>query len=217
MRADDRVLPLDRATRDAVARQVVRCLGAAMPNALAELRGSFAAGRADIYSDIDVLWELPDAQFATGVERLRTILTAIRPVDSLRSDPSLQHSRRRRLVFVRFAGLPLFWRLDLEVFARSVGRDPPCDLAHPGSHGANWSVVESALANAVAAIKAHLRRQDDDANALLARAFQRLGQPLPTGILANRISAVARCATEIEPAVAELAERVTTLAHSSVP
>jgi len=162
---DDHALPPDVAARDAITTHVLRCLSNAVPDARAELRGSLADGRADAYSDIDVLWELPDDQFATGMERLRTILDAIRPVESLRSDPLWQHSRRHRLVFVRCAGLPLFWRLDLEVFARSARRDPACDLDNPEAHGTDWSVAESALANAVAAIKAHLRRQEDVADA----------------------------------------------------
>jgi SAM-dependent methyltransferase len=206
--ADDRALLPDVAVRAAVAGHVLRGLGEAVPDAQAALRGSLADGRADAYSDIDVLWELPDDRFATGMERLGTVLAAVRPVESLRSDPVLQRSHRHRLVFVRFAGLPLFWRLDLEVFARSAGRDPACDLDNPAAHGTDWSVAESALANAVAAIKAHRRRQEDVADALLARAFRRLGQPPSKGVLVARIIALTRLAAELEPAISELAERV---------
>lgn len=208
------MLALDIGERDALARNALRLLADAVRDSVAVLRGSLADGRADAYSDIDVLWELPDAQFVPTVERLRSVLTAIRPVESLRWDPLSRQSLRHRLVFVRFAGLPLFWRLDLEVFARSAGRDPACDLAGGAAHDSDWSVAESALANAVAAIKAHLRRHDDVADALVARAFQRLGQSPPTGILAKMISDLARCATEREPAFAELAERVAALADA---
>ena len=207
----------DVAARDAVASHVVHCLSEAVPDAHAELRGSLATGRADAYSDIDVLWELPDDRFAIGMERLRTVLAAIRPVESVRSDPLLQRSHRHRLVFVRFAGLPLFWRLDLEVFARSAGRDPACDLDNPASQGTDWSIAESALANAVAAIKARLRRQEDVADALLTRAFRRLGQPPPPGGPVSRIIALARLAAEAEPAVSELAERVAAQALVASP
>lgn len=217
MRVNDDISAFDVRERAALAKETVRALAEAIPGARADLRGSLADGRADAYSDVDLLWELPDDVFATGVDRLWTVLTAIRPVESLRSDPRLQRSRRHRLVFVRFAVLPLFWRFDLEVFARSAGRDAACDLANPDAHGAEWSVTESALANAVAALKAHLRRQEDVADALLERAFRRLGQPSPAGDLAGRIGTLARGATEIEPAVSELAGRVDALAHVALP
>jgi hypothetical protein len=43
-------------------------------------------------------------------------LAQIRPVTSLRFDPDFQPSARRRLVFIHFAGLPLFLRGDLDLF-----------------------------------------------------------------------------------------------------
>lgn len=217
VRIDDGARTFAARERAVLARKVMHALADSVPDARAELRGSLADGRADDYSDIDVLWELPDEQFATGVMRLRDILTVVHPVESLRADPLLQRSPRHRLVFVRFASLPLFWRLDLEVFARSAGRDPACDLDDPAAHGTDWSVAESALANAVATIKAYLRRQEDVADALLARAFQRLGQSPVAGDLAARISTLTSLATEVEPAVADLAERVATLAHAALP
>jgi hypothetical protein len=33
---------------------------------------------------------------------------------SLRTDPELARSARRRLVFARLAGMPLFWRVDID-------------------------------------------------------------------------------------------------------
>ena len=76
---------------------------------------------------------------AAAIADLPVILTRIRPVASLRFDPDFQHSAKRRLVFVRFAGVALFWRVDLDVFARSVGRDPDYDRDNPFARGTSWS------------------------------------------------------------------------------
>ena len=94
-------------------------------------------------------------------------LDRVAPVASLRSDPLWQRSAKRRLFFVRFRDAPLFWRLDLDVFARSVGRDPAYDAANPLARGDDWSPTESALANAVAALKAHARDRPADVEGLL--------------------------------------------------
>lgn len=172
------------------------------------LRGSLAAGRADAYSVIDVRWVVPDAGVATAVGRLRTVLAAVRPVESLRSDPLFQCSRRHRFLFVRFAGVPLFWRLDLEVFAESAQQDPNCDLDNAVASGTEWSLAESALANAVAAIKATLRQRQVVADELLARAFQRLETSMPPGDQALRVAALAEAARLADRFVTELAVRV---------
>jgi hypothetical protein len=55
----------------------------------------------------------------------------VRPVDSVRSDPGFHRSDRRRLLFVRFTGVPPFWRLDLDVRTASVADDPHYDCAEP--------------------------------------------------------------------------------------
>ena len=110
-------------------------LTAAVPNSVALLRGSLAEGRADPYSDIDLLWDVPDADFSPAIAELPVTLSHVRPVASLRFDPDFQHSARRRLAFIRFAGVPLFWRVDLDVFARSVGRDPDYDRDNPSARG----------------------------------------------------------------------------------
>ncbi|MCL4543896.1 MAG: hypothetical protein M1118_04740 [Chloroflexi bacterium] len=170
-------------------------------------------GRGDQYSDIDILWDLPDLQFLLCLDRLQTILAGIRPVESLRSDPLFQHSEKHRLIFVRFAGVPLFWRLDVEVFAHSIGRDAQFDLDNPYAHGTDWSLTESALVSVIGAIKAHLRHQEKDARALLVRAYDRIGQSASATelreLLLNLVSQVAR----IDPAQGELAARVEDLAH----
>jgi hypothetical protein len=95
-------------------------LAVTIPGSVALLRGSLAEGRADPYSDIDLLWDVPDADFSAAIASLPVTLSHIRPVASLRFDPDFQHSTRRRLAFIRYAGVPLFWRVDLDIFARSV-------------------------------------------------------------------------------------------------
>ncbi|MDQ4146495.1 MAG: hypothetical protein M3120_02200, partial [Pseudomonadota bacterium] len=135
----------------------------------AHLQGSLAENRADQYSDIDMLWEVPDQLFTQCLARLPKILSRVRPVASLRFDPDFQRSDRWRLVYIRFVGVPLFWRVDLDIFARSIHQDAQYDRHNSAARGYAWSATESALANAVAAVKAHLRRRDDKAIELLRR------------------------------------------------
>jgi predicted nucleotidyltransferase len=162
-------------------------LAAAIPGSTVLLRGSLAEGRADPYSDIDLLWDVPDADFSAAIIKLPMTLSHVRPVASLRFDPDFQHSARRRLAFIRFAGVPLFWRVDLDVFARSVGRDPDYDRANPSARGTSWSLAESSLANVIAAIKALHRGQATEVAELLTRAEARVGVASPAADLQSRI------------------------------
>jgi predicted nucleotidyltransferase len=180
-------------------------LAAAVPNSVVLLRGSLAEDRADVYSDIDLLWDVPDAAFDAAIAELPVILRRIRPVASLRFDPDFQHSAKRRLAFVRFAGVPLFWRVDLDVFACSVGRDPHYDRDNPSARGTCWSLTESSLANAIAAIKALHRGRDNEAGALLARAEARARIKSPTVDLHSRIDFLVAAVAANDPAVASLA------------
>ena len=141
---------LDSAERASLAASVVRALSEWTFESTSGLRGSLAIAAADPYSDIDVFWELPDAGFEEGIDRLDEILGNVAPLDSLRSDPMLQHSDKRRLLFAQFADVPLFWRVDIEVFAKSISRDESYDLDNPMVRGDEWSLTESALMNAVA-------------------------------------------------------------------
>ncbi|ACZ43564.1 hypothetical protein Tter_2676 [Thermobaculum terrenum ATCC BAA-798] len=165
--------------RDRVRGDVEALLLHACKGSEVRLRGSLAQGVADAYSDIDLLWVVPDERFDQCLAMLPSILWRVHPVESLRYDPDLQRSRKRRLVFVRFAGLPLFWRLDLEVRATSVAGDESYDLGNPEARGEDWDYVESALANAVAAIKAELRGRHSEAAHLLANGFQKVGLTPP--------------------------------------
>jgi hypothetical protein len=169
-------MPFDTGLRETLVTSLLAGLAQAVMGSKTGLRGSLASGQADQYSDIDLAWEIPDLDFETSLQKLPEILSQIQPVASLRFDPDLQNSQKHRLVFVRFKGVPLFWRLDLEIFARSIQLNQNFDLNNPAARNfENWSWNESALMNGVAALKAYLRGKDSEALQLLERAYQRVG------------------------------------------
>lgn len=180
-------MELNPRERTRLAERIVAALEGAAAGSKAELRGSLAEGNADLYSDVDVLWVVPDGEFGECLRRLSDILGALRQVESLRFDPALQNSDRRRVIFVRFEGVPLFWRVDLDVRAGSVAGDANYDLDNPQARGDEWSKIESALMNAVGAVKACLRGKIEDAEGLIERGFQRIGRPVPEAPLKSRI------------------------------
>lgn len=175
----------------------------ACPGSVTRLRGSLAAGRADAYSDMDIEWLVSADRFAACVREPGTVLREAaralreaygdawpgRPAPAtaharavsigpeyacaVRADPEYAHSPDARLLFVRFPGLPLFWRLDLMVLAEGGtaagggGRDAP---------EADWSLPASALENAIAAVKALARADPETAAGLLSRGLARLGE-----------------------------------------
>jgi predicted nucleotidyltransferase len=158
--------------RDLVAEQMLARLKSAVSGSDAGLRGSLASGSADGFSDIDAFWIVPDNCFASALGLAGEALGAVRPVSSLRVDPSLARSDRRRLLFVRFADLPLFWRVDLDVRARSVSGNDHYDDDNPAARSdAGWSRPASAIENATAAVKAAARHHDETAAGLLSRGL----------------------------------------------
>ncbi|WP_307797633.1 nucleotidyltransferase domain-containing protein [Streptomyces laculatispora] len=204
---------LDPARRAALAREVLCALRTHCAGSRAEPRGSLARGTADAYSDIDLLWIVPDGRFEDCVAAVPDLLGTVRGVASLRVDPDLGNSRKRRLLFVDFDRLPLFWRLDLEIVARSVAGRPGYDQDNPSARRDDWSRPASALANAVAAVKAVLRGQPQTARGLLERGFARIGvADTVSGDWFADITRLAEAAAAIEPARGPLAERVVRLA-----
>ncbi len=195
------VAGLDPAVRAGVAREVLHALRRACPGSRAELRGSLAAGTADAFSDVDVAWVVPAARFGECVDRAGEVLARVRPAASLRSDPEFADATGRRLLFAAFAGLPLFWRLDLEVSAAQSATAPTVPtVRHP------WPPAASALANGVAAAKALHRGRPDTARALLERAFPRVGvlDHRSAGAAAD-LAALCAAAIAVDPAVAPTA------------
>ena len=140
----------------------------AAPGSTIFLRGSLAEGRGDQYSDIDILWDAPDHLFARCVAQMPAIVSAIHPIESVRSDPDFQNSGRRRLLCIRFADIPLFWRLDLDLMATSIRQNRSYDVDNPLARGSAWSLTESALANAVAVSPAAPTLVEPTADAILA-------------------------------------------------
>lgn len=181
----------DPGARTALAGAVVDALSAGVAGSASGLRGSLATGSADPYSDIDVFWEVPDARFEDALDALHAILSRVGPLARLRFDPLLQNSRKRRLAFAQFDGAPLFWRVDIEVSAASIGRDPFYDLENPDARGDDWSLTESALMNAVAALKYLLRGDDERAGEAIANAFDRVREPLPEAPVLDAVGELA--------------------------
>jgi hypothetical protein len=204
-RAMARTLVFDTERRAQLARDPITALQTAIPESRALLRGSLSDGTADQYSDIDLLWEVPDADFARAVVMAPEICQGVQPVASLRVDPDFQRSDRRRLLFVRFHDVPLFWRVDLDIVARSIARDPDYDRDNPAARGDQWSATESSLANAVAALKAHLRAGDDEARRLLVLGERRAGVASPAIAMRERIIALVDAVVRRDPALAGLA------------
>jgi hypothetical protein len=189
-------------------KRIIMSLESAVPGSVVLLRGSLAGGYADAYSDIDILWEVPDGTFLDASERIGEILAQAQAVESLRSVPDFQQSDRRRLFFVQFEHMPLFWRADINVVARSVHMDPHYDIDNDAARGDDWSLTHSALMNAIAAVKALLRGKDDLAEGLLARGFVRIGLAIPEGHPQEQILILAQGATRLDPSLAALAGEI---------
>ncbi|MFI5609858.1 hypothetical protein [Amycolatopsis sp. NPDC051903] len=204
-------------SRAQLADAVVRALAAACPGSRARLRGSLAAGTADAFSDIDVEWVVPDGRVPACARDVRTVLERVRPVATVRTSPDFFRSGERRLLFVRFSGVPLFWRLDLAL--REVSADAEPGTGDPDVHAleGDWSRPASALANALGAIKAVARGRVDDANGLLERGFARIGEPdAATGRWVDDVTRLARAAVDREPDLAALAEETIALATAEL-
>ncbi len=182
----------------------------AIPGSDARLRGSLASGRADRYSDIDICWVVPDDRFAVAKGLAGDAARRVRPVTSVRIDPGLARSDRRRLVFLRLAGLPLFWRVDLDILAYSVAADDAYDAGNDAARSeAGWSRPASAIENAVAALKAAVRGQAGTADGLLQRGYERIGAgPGTATSLAASIPRLAAYCALLEPGLAGLASEV---------
>jgi predicted nucleotidyltransferase len=204
--------------RDRLAAELCAALTAAISHSGTELRGSLACGTADRYSDIDLSWVVPDDTFAAAVESAADAAGSVCPVSSLRLDPGLARSDRRRLIFVRLVGVPLFWRIDLDVRAASVAADHDYDDANPAARSeAGWSRPASAIENAAAAIKAAARGQASIADGLLSRGYQRIGlDPAPLAHLPDRITRLADSCAALEPGLTAMAAEVREVVTSFV-
>jgi hypothetical protein len=207
--------------RARLAVQLCTALTAAIPASVADLRGSLGSGTEDLYSDIDIGWLVPDGLLPAAVESAARTVGSVWPVSSLRFDPGLARSGRRRLIFFRLAGLPLFWRIDLDIRCVSVAADSEYDDANPAARSeAGWSRPASAIENAAAAIKAAARGQAAIADDLLSRGYQRIGADPAQADLPGRITRLADSCAILEPGLAAMAtevrEVVTTLVRAGL-
>ena len=199
---------LDPRARASLANAVTHSLEQAVVGSTAGLRGSLARGGADPYSDIDSFWEVPDSRFHDAIDELPVTLSPVGPIESIRSDPLLQNSDKRRLVFVQFEKVPLYWRVDIEIFAESIQRDVSYDLDNPDARGDDWSRTHSALMNGVAALKWLLRGCEQDARESLCRAFDRIDLPVPDDSLWDQIPVLAETVGRIDLDQAPLVRRL---------
>jgi hypothetical protein len=98
--------------------------------------------------------------------------------------------------------------VDLDVFARSVDRDPDYDRDNPSARGTSWSLAESSLANAIAAIKAQRRGRDTEAAELLTRVEERIGVASPAVDLQSRIGLLVDAVAGKDPTTTSLAANI---------
>jgi hypothetical protein len=203
--------------RTVLANTILVSLRQRVPDSIAVLRGSLARNDADYYSDIDVRWEVPDDRFASAVTEVGNTLATAGAIESLRSDPAFQHSEKRRLLYVRFQNVPLFWRLDLDVLARSVGRDDAYDRTNAAARGSVWSPTESALMNVVGALKAHYRKDEETARELLRRGYERVGPTPGHEHLCDQMVELTEGIRVVDPATSDLVERILELVTETCP
>jgi hypothetical protein len=201
--------------RAALAADVRTALEHCCPGSSTQLLGSLASGTADVFSDIDLAWVVADTDFPSCLNLAVQALNQVHPIEDVRADPDFRHSDRRRLLFIRFAGMPLFWRLDLDVRTASVANDRHYDAENPAARAGDgeWSRPASALANAIGAVKAAVRSQDATARVLLNRGFARIDEPdRATGAWDGDVARLARAAARRDPSLVDLAAQVTALA-----
>ena len=132
--------------------------------------GSFALGKVDEYSDVDleanVQVELTQGFFDSLVACLQGHFGPL----SVRYDPQHKCDRLAQNVRVNFHDYPVFWRIELDI--RS-DRDTPRKWPSPFP---DWSIATSAFWNIVWAVK-RARRGEGDAHHYMASACEKMGRP----------------------------------------
>lgn len=161
-------------------------------------------GAADDFSDIDLAWTIPQGQAVEQLNALRPTLQGVGAVESLRVDPDPRPDER--LVFVRFQGWPLWWRVDLEIHSSEPGSWDVQD-SDP------WSPYESACMGVVVTLKALARNRPDQAEVLLVRALERADATDVAGSWPLRIDSLLDHIVAASPPTADLASRTLRLAR----
>ena len=132
--------------------------------------GSFASGKVDEFSDVDlevnVHVELTEGFFDSLVECLRGHFGPL----SVRYDPQQKNDRMAQNVRFNFHDYPVFWRIELDIRSN---RDT---LQKWPSPFPDWSIATSAFWNIVWAVK-RARRGERDAHHYMNCACDKLGRP----------------------------------------
>ena len=199
------VIPTVPSSRGEAAALLTDALAASCPASEVCLIGSMAdPAEEDSYSDIDLRWTLPPGQAAARLRSLRRTLQRVGTVESLRVDPDVRPDAR--LVFVRFRGWPLWWRVDLEIHSAGLGSvDVP--EADP------WSPQESACMGVVVTLKALARDRPEAAEGLWLRALQRVDASDVAGSWPLRIESLLDRLAATSPPTGDLVSRTRRLAH----
>lgn len=202
-------MDLDTARRNEVIERLLATLLSTSGSAQVALVGSLGAASGDAYSDIDIVLTVDADDFGRCLAALPDALGAVQPIRLLRVDPETDALPDRRVVFALFKGLPLFWRLDLDVRA-SLGAS-----GTPALSDLPWSLPVSALMNGIAAVKAVARNDLPLAARLLSRAFGRISVEAPTGVgLTEQIIQLARACAVAESSIIDIADEVVGLAET---
>ncbi|WP_395658889.1 hypothetical protein [Nocardioides sp.] len=193
------------ASRDEAAALLLEVLGASCPTGAARLIGSMGVpGAADAWSDIDLRWTVGPEGAEDALRSLRPTLERVGTVESLRVDPEPRADLR--LVFVRFQGWPLWWRVDLEVHGQGLGSVDVPD-ADP------WSPGESACMGVVVTLKTLARQRPADAEEQLAHAAARVGTTVVAGPWTVRVGSLLDEVAARSPGTADLVARTRRLAR----
>ena len=180
-------------------------LAAACPAAEVRLIGSMAKPEeVDVFSDIDIRWKIPPGQGSGQLQSLRPTLQRVGKVESLRVDPDPRPDSR--LVFVRFQGWPLWWRVDLEIHSEELGSVGVRDSDA-------WSPHESACMGVVVTLKALARNRPGAAEDLMVRAVQRVGATDVAGDWQLRIGSLLDHIVSSSPLTADLVSRTRQLSR----
>ena len=194
------------ASREEAAQRVVAALTAACPDGTVEVIGSLATpARSDRFSDIDLRWTIGPDRVASLLATLRSNLAAAGVVESLRVDPDVRPDRL--LVFVRYDGWPLWWRVDLELDAPGIGGTGPVGDADA------WSPYESACMGVLVTVKALARGHPEVAEELQLRCCSRIGASDVSGGWPTRLAAVLDLVERGDPTTRPLVARVRELAR----
>jgi len=193
------------ASRREAAALLVEVLAAACSAGEVCLIGSMAKEEgADVFSDIDLQWTLPPGKASAQLQSLRQTLQRVGEVESLRVDPDVRPDSR--LVFVRFQGWPLWWRVDLEIHSAGLG-----SLDVPDSDP--WSPHESACMGVIVTLKALARNRSEAAEGLMLRALQRVDATDVAGDWQLRIGSLLDHIETRSPPTADLVSRARQLSR----